>query len=111
MTALPSDSAISVGLSEEQQAAQQSETSIDVDNGVSMSVGTASTLLASSVGDYVFENSCRYHKFREGSYKFLSGESERWLRQVHISQEYGKLILLTDYFGVLNNVQWPVQRH
>ncbi|KAF4624319.1 hypothetical protein G7Y89_g13853 [Cudoniella acicularis] len=70
MTALPRDSAISVGLSEEQQAALQAETSIDVDDSDGMSdvgyetdsVGTASTSLASSVGDYVIENGRRYHR-------------------------------------------------
>jgi hypothetical protein len=72
-------------LSEEQQAAQPVETSIDIDNGVSMSdvgyetdiVGTASTSLASSIRDYVFENSRRYHKFREGSYNFPNDEPEQ----------------------------------
>jgi hypothetical protein len=85
MTALPSDSAIYAGLSEEQQAAQPVETSIDIDSGVGISdtgyetdsVGTASTSLASSVRDYVFENSRRYHKFREGSYNFPNNESEQ----------------------------------
>ncbi|CZR69130.1 uncharacterized protein PAC_19030 [Phialocephala subalpina] len=85
MTALPGDSAIYVGLSEEQQAAQPVETSIDIDNGVGISdagyetdsVRTASTSLASSVRDYVFENGRRYHKFREGSYNFPNDESEQ----------------------------------
>lgn len=61
------------------------ETSIDIDNGVSMGdigyetdiVGTASTSLASSIRDYVFENSRRYHKFREGSYNFPNNEPEQ----------------------------------
>jgi hypothetical protein len=78
MTALSSDSAISLRLSEEQQAAPQAKTSIDVNNGDSMSdagyeidnVNTASTSLASSVRDYVFENGRRYHRFHEGSYNF-----------------------------------------
>ncbi|CZR66026.1 related to methyltransferase [Phialocephala subalpina] len=85
MTALPSDSAIYVGLSEEQQAAQPAETSTDIDNGVGISdtgyetdsVGTAATSLASSVRDYVFENGRRYHKFREGSYNFPNDEPEQ----------------------------------
>ena len=85
MTALSSDSAISLRLSEEQQAAPQAETSIDVDNGDGMSdagyetdsIGTASSSLASSVRDYVFENGRRYHRFHEGSYNFPNDDSEQ----------------------------------
>jgi hypothetical protein len=85
MTALSSDSAISLRLSEEQQAAPQAETSIDVDNGDGISdagyetdsIGTASLSLVSSVRDYIFENGRRYYRFYEGSYNFPNNDSEQ----------------------------------
>jgi len=75
MTALTNDSAFSVGLFEDEQAAQLAETSAGVDGGAGMSdagyetdsIDTISTSLASSVKDYVFENGRRYHRFHEGS--------------------------------------------
>ena len=84
MTALSSDSAVSLRQSDEQQAAPQAETSIDVNNGDSMSdagyetdsVSTASLSLASSIRDYVFKNSRRYHRFHEGSYNFPNNDLE-----------------------------------
>ena len=37
----------------------------------------ASTSLSSSVRDYSFENSRRYHKFKEGAYQFPNDEPEQ----------------------------------
>lgn len=37
---------------------------------------TASTSLAESVRDYIFENGRRYHKFREGRYNFPNDDVE-----------------------------------
>ncbi|KAH9203451.1 S-adenosyl-L-methionine-dependent methyltransferase [Leptodontidium sp. 2 PMI_412] len=85
MPSLPNDSAVFVGLSEEEQAVQQTETSTDADSDVGMSdagyetdsIGTASTSLASSARAYALENGRRYHKFREGSYHFPNDDSEQ----------------------------------
>jgi hypothetical protein len=81
----PTDSTISVGLSEEEQAAQHEETLADVDSGVGMSdagyetdsASTTSTSLASSARDYAFENGRRYHSFHEGSYYFPNDDLEQ----------------------------------
>ena len=80
------DSIISIGLSEEEQAAPREETLADVNSGVGMSIsdagyetdsaGTASISLASSARAYAFENGRRYHGFHEGSYYFPNNDSE-----------------------------------
>lgn len=85
MTSYSNDSAISVGPSEEEQAAQLAETLTDVDSDAGLSnagyetdsVDTASTSLTSSVRDYTFENGRRYHKFCEGRYNFPNDDSEQ----------------------------------
>ena len=85
MTTHPSDSAISVGLSEEEETAQRPETSTDVDSGIGMSdegyetdsASTTSISLASSSRDYAFENGRRYHRFHEGSYNFPNDDLEQ----------------------------------
>jgi len=85
MAAPPTDSTISVVLSEEEHAAQYEETLADVDSGVGMSdagyetdsARTTSTSLASSAREYPFENGRRYHRFHEGSYHFPNDDSEQ----------------------------------
>ncbi|KAI9732977.1 MAG: hypothetical protein M1818_007410 [Claussenomyces sp. TS43310] len=71
---------------QDQQAFQQAETSIavdDFDDTVSdagydsASLQSASESLRSSVLDFAFENGRRYHKFREGIYNFPNEESEQ----------------------------------
>lgn len=71
---------------ENTQAAEQAETSIQVDNYSergsdagyeSDSLVSASTSMGSSVRDFSFENGRRYHKFREGTYNFPNEESEQ----------------------------------
>ena len=72
-------------MSEEHQATTQAKTLIDVNNGDGISdagyetdgVGTASTSLASSVKDYVFENGRRYYRFYERSYNFPNDDLEQ----------------------------------
>lgn len=70
---------------EEQAAVEQAEEgSIIVDSddmGTDAGYGTdnnttASTSLAESVRDYIFENGRRYHKFREGRYNFPNDDVE-----------------------------------
>jgi hypothetical protein len=72
-------------LEEEQAAAAQAEEgSIVVDSddlGTDDGYGTdnnttASTSLADSVRDYIFENGRRYHRFREGRYNFPNDDVE-----------------------------------
>jgi len=87
MAAPLTDSTISIGLSEEEQAAQHEETLADVDSGVGMSMSDAgyeidsasatSTLLASSARDYAFENGRRYYRFHERSYYFPNDDLEQ----------------------------------
>ncbi|EAQ89710.1 hypothetical protein CHGG_06329 [Chaetomium globosum CBS 148.51] len=70
---------------EEQAAAQAEAGSIVVDSddlGTDDGYGTdsnttASTSLAESVRDYIFENGRRYHKFREGRYNFPNDDVEQ----------------------------------
>lgn len=70
--------------SEEQAAAAQAEGSIIVDSddlGTDDGYGTdnnttASTSLAESVRDYIYENGRRYHRFREGRYNFPNDDVE-----------------------------------
>jgi hypothetical protein len=84
MAALPTNSTVSVVLSEEEQAAQLEETVTGV-SSVGMSdegyeTGISSTMsisLTSSARDYVFENGRRYHRFHEGSYHFPNDDSEQ----------------------------------
>jgi hypothetical protein len=69
---------------EEQAAAQAEAGSIVVDSddlGTDDGYGTdsnttASTSLAESVRDYIFENGRRYHRFREGRYNFPNDDVE-----------------------------------
>lgn len=69
---------------EEQAAAQAEAGSIIVDSddlGTDDGYGTdsnttASTSLAESVRDYIFENGRRYHRFREGRYNFPNDDVE-----------------------------------
>jgi hypothetical protein len=85
MAVLPTNSTISVGLSEEEQAAQPKETLTDANSGVGIndagyetdSTSTTSTLLALSARDYAFENGRQYHRFHEGSYHFPNNDSEQ----------------------------------
>lgn len=70
---------------EEQAAAAQAEGSIVVDSddlGTDDGYGTdsnttASTSLAESVRDYIYENGRRYHRFREGRYNFPNDDVEQ----------------------------------
>jgi hypothetical protein len=71
-------------LEEQEAVAQAEEGSIIIDNddlGTDDGYGTdsnttASTSLAESVRDYIFENGRRYHKFREGRYNFPNDDIE-----------------------------------
>jgi hypothetical protein len=71
-------------LEEQAAAAQAEEGSIVVDSddlGTDDGYGTdnnttASTSLAESVRDYIFENGRRYHRFREGRYNFPNDDVE-----------------------------------
>lgn len=40
-------------------------------------IGSASSSLASSVRNYMFENGRRYHRFRQGAYNFPNDETEQ----------------------------------
>ncbi|KAK4041727.1 hypothetical protein C8A01DRAFT_34218 [Parachaetomium inaequale] len=72
-------------LEEQAAAAQAEEGSIIVDSdelGTDDGYGTdnnttASTSLADSVRDYIFENGRRYHRFREGRYNFPNDDVEQ----------------------------------
>jgi hypothetical protein len=83
--AAPTDSTISVGLLEEEQAIQPEETLANDDSGVCMSdagyetdsISMMSTSLALSARDYAFENGRRYHRFHEGSYHFPNDDLEQ----------------------------------
>jgi hypothetical protein len=71
-------------LEEQAAVAQAEEGSIVVDSddlGTDDGYGTdnnttASTSLAESVRDYVYENGRRYHRFREGRYNFPNDDVE-----------------------------------
>lgn len=71
-------------LEEQIAAAQAEEGSIIVDSdelGTDDGYGTdsnttASTSLAESVRDYIYENGRRYHRFREGRYNFPNDDVE-----------------------------------
>lgn len=71
-------------LEEQEALAQAEEGSIVIDNddlGTDDGYGTdsnttASTSLAESVRDYIFENGRRYHRFREGRYNFPNDDIE-----------------------------------
>lgn len=71
-------------LEEQIAAAQAEDGSIIVDSdelGTDDGYGTdsnttASTSLAESVRDYIFENGRRYHRFREGRYNFPNDDVE-----------------------------------
>ncbi|KAK4157009.1 hypothetical protein C8A00DRAFT_30102 [Chaetomidium leptoderma] len=72
-------------LEEQQAAAQAEDGSIVVDSdelGTDDGYGTdsnttASTSLAESVRDYIYENGRRYHRFREGRYNFPNDDVEQ----------------------------------
>ncbi|KAH7113931.1 hypothetical protein B0J13DRAFT_590642 [Dactylonectria estremocensis] len=49
-----------------------------IDDGYTSDLGSAeSTSMSSSVRDYRFENSCRYHRFKEGLYQFPNDMPEQ----------------------------------
>ena len=66
-------------------AVQQAQDEIEIDFTDSVtdpgyetdSIGSASSSLASSVRNYMFENGRRYHRFREGAYNFPNDETEQ----------------------------------
>lgn len=65
---------------------------------------SASTSVTSSVRDYEFENSRRYHKFQEGRYQFPNDEPE----QEREDMKHAMVIHLCDgklHFAPLNNPQ------
>jgi hypothetical protein len=66
-------------------AVQQAQDEIEIDFSDSVTdpgyetdtIGSASSSLASSVRNYMFENGRRYHRFREGAYNFPNDETEQ----------------------------------
>jgi hypothetical protein len=66
-------------------AVQQAQDEIEIDFSDSVTdpgyetdtIGSASSSLASSVRNYMFENGRRYHRFREGVYNFPNDETEQ----------------------------------
>jgi hypothetical protein len=66
-------------------AVQQAQDEIEIDFSDSVTdpgyetdtIGSASSSLASSVRNYMFENGRRYHRFRQGAYNFPNDETEQ----------------------------------
>jgi hypothetical protein len=80
---LPNNSAISADLSEE-DVKYLVDASIDIDSSTDANntdyeidnIGIVSTLLASSIKDYIFENNYCYYKFHERYYYFPNNNPE-----------------------------------